>query len=597
MSQIINVARLSEYEGVQKGVERGFFPTHFDYLIEKRVITRNELRRATAAAQQGKDSVESVLLKEMKINKGTLGRTIAEYYTTEYIPFDRRYPVPGELLSKLNLNYLRKHRWVPLKKEKGTLTVLIDNPRSFSRIQDIKSLIPAKEYIFAVGFEEDIYDFIDSFYGVFHGKENRSIDDLLGKLETPDLDESEHSSLSLYPENNIIISLVNKVIVDAHARACSDIHVEPYPGKAGVEIRVRVDGHCHKYITIPYNYKRAFISRIKIMADMDISERRKPQDGKIKFKKFYPLDIELRVATMPTAGGEEDVVMRILTAGEPIPLNTMKMRERDYELLHRMSRKPYGMLLVVGPTGSGKTTTLHSVLSTINKADRKIWTAEDPVEITQRGLRQVQVQPKIGFDFAAAMRSLLRADPDVIMVGEMRDRETAAIACEASLTGHLVMSTLHTNSAPETITRLLDMDMDAFNLSDAILGILAQRLVRTLCIHCKEAYHPSRDEYNALARNYGNGFENLGIPYRRDLRLYRAAGCPRCHNTGYKGRTSIMEFLEATPEIKALILSNPNVEKLREQAVNDGMTTLMQDGIRKVFLGLTDISQVRRVCI
>ena len=593
MTQTMNVTMLSEYGPAQKE----FFPTPFEYMIEKRIITQHELKLALAAAHQGKGSVESVLLKEMRINKESMGKSIAEYYYAEYIPFSSHYPAPGDLLAKLNPNYLRKNLWVPLRKENGTLTVLIDNPRSFSRIQDIKSLIPAKKYTFAVGLEKDINNFIDSFYGMFHDDEKGSITDLLGKLEAPDQDEPEHSSLSVYPENNIIISLVNKIIVDAHARGCSDIHVEPYPGNAGVDIRVRVDGHCHKYITIPYNYKRALISRIKIMADMDISERRKPQDGKIKFKKFYPLDIELRVATMPTAGGQEDVVMRILSAGEPIPLNTMGMRERDYDLLLRMSRKPYGMLLVVGPTGSGKTTTLHSVLSTINKSNTKIWTAEDPVEITQRGLRQVQVQPKIGFDFAAAMRSLLRADPDVIMVGEMRDRETAAIACEASLTGHLVMSTLHTNSAPETITRLLDMDMDAFNLADAILGILAQRLVRTLCPHCKEAYHPSRDEYNALARSYGPGFESLAIPYRRDLRLYRAKGCSRCHNTGYKGRTGIMEFLEPTPQIKSLILNDPNVEKLRDQAIKDGMTTLMQDGIRKVFLGLTDINQVRRVCL
>jgi len=593
MAQLANIATLTPYEKSRQVSAS----THLEYLIEKRVITRDELKRATGEAHQGRGSVESVLLKEMNISKEKMGRTIAEYYHSDYIPFDRHYPAPGELLSKLNPNYLKKNRWVPLCKENGTLRVLIDDPRSFSRIQDIKSLIPAKKYTFAVGLEEDIYNFIDSFYGLFEREENGSITDLLGKLETPDLDESERSLLSVYPENNIVISLVNKIIVDAYGMGCSDIHVEPYPGRSGVEIRVRVDGHCHEYITIPYNYKRAFISRIKIMADLDISERRKPQDGKIKFRKFYPLDIELRVATMPTAGGEEDIVMRILTAGEPIPLSTMGMRERDYDLLLQMSRKPYGMLLVVGPTGSGKTTTLHSVLSTINKPDTKIWTAEDPVEITQRGLRQVQVQPKIGFDFAAAMRSLLRADPDVIMVGEMRDRETASIACEASLTGHLVMSTLHTNSAPETITRLLDMDMDAFNLSDAILGILAQRLVRTLCVHCKEAYHPTRDEYNALARSYGNGFESLRIPYRRDLRLYRATGCPECHNTGYKGRTAIMEFLSATPEIKALILNNPNVEKIRQQAIKDGMTTLMQDGIRKVFLGLTDINQVRRVCI
>ncbi|OPX41518.1 MAG: pilus assembly protein [Deltaproteobacteria bacterium] len=593
MTQIVNIARITPPDKSQQVPPA----THLEYLIEKRVITRDELRRAKAEAHQGKRSVESVLLKKMNISKNKMGRAIAEYYHEEYLPFDPHYPAPGDLLSRLNPTYLKKNCWVPLCKENGVLRVLIDDPRAFSRIQDIKSLIPAKQYTFAFGFAEDIYDFIDSFYGLFNEEQNISITDLLGKLETPDPDESEHNPLSVYPENNIIISLVNKIIVDAYGMGCSDIHVEPYPGRSGVEIRVRVDGHCHEYITIPYNYKRAFISRIKIMADLDISERRKPQDGKIKFRKFYPLDIELRVATMPTAGGEEDIVMRILTAGEPIPLTTMGMTQRDYDLLLHMSRKPYGMLLVVGPTGSGKTTTLHSVLSTINTPGTKIWTAEDPVEITQRGLRQVQVQPKIGFDFAVAMRSLLRADPDVIMVGEMRDQETASIACEASLTGHLVMSTLHTNSAPETITRLIDMDMDAFNLADAILGILAQRLVRTLCVHCKEAYHPSRDEYNAMVRRYGNGFDKLRISYRRDLLLYRAAGCPECHNTGYKGRTAIIEFLEATPDIKALILNNPHVEKIRQQAIKDGMTTLMQDGIRKVFLGLTDLNQVRRVCI
>jgi len=593
MAKLANIATIAP-QGMLHHVSS---PSYLDYLVEKQVITREELKRAEARAHAGMGSIESILLKEMDVSREKLGRTVAEYYHSDYVPFDRNHPAPGKLLSRLNPNYLKKNRWVPLSHEDGVLRVLIDDPRSFSKIQDIRSLISAKQYLFSVGLEEDIDNYIDSFYGLFAGHENDSITALLEKLETPDLEESERMHLSAYPENNIIVSLVNKIIVDAYGMGCSDIHVEPYPGRSGVEIRVRVDGHCHEFITIPYNYKRAFISRIKIMADMDISERRKPQDGKIKFRKFYPLDIELRVATMPTAGGEEDIVLRILTAGKPIPLTSMGMRERDYDLLLAMSRKPYGMLLVVGPTGSGKTTTLHSVLSTINKTDTKIWTAEDPVEITQRGLRQVQVQPKIGFDFAAAMRSLLRADPDVIMVGEMRDRETASIACEASLTGHLVMSTLHTNSAPETITRLLDMGMDAFNLSDAILGILAQRLVRSLCVHCKEPYHPSRDEYNALARTYGNGFAQLKIPHRRDLKLYRAAGCPECHNTGYKGRTAIMEFLEVTPEIKALILNNPRVEKIRQQAVKDGMTTLIQDGIRKIFLGLTDMSEVRRVCI
>jgi len=333
------------------------------------------------------------------------------------------------------------------------------------------------------------------------------------------------------------------------------------------------------------------------MSDLDISERRKPQDGKIKFKKFAPFDIELRVATIPTVGGEEDVVMRILAAGEPIPLDAMGMSERDYNLLLSMITKPYGIVLVVGPTGSGKTTTLHSALAHINQPGTKIWTAEDPVEITQRGLRQVQVQPKIGFDFAAAMRSFLRADPDVIMVGEMRDHETVATGIEASLTGHLVFSTLHTNSAPETITRLLDMGMDPFNFADALLGVLAQRLVRTLCKSCKEPHHPAREEYDNLVRAYDGDFDVLGVPYTDDLTLYRANGCDQCNNTGYKGRTAIVEILDGTDEMKSLIQSKAKMEKLRDQAVKDGMTTLMQDGIRKVLLGITDLQQVRRVCI
>jgi type II secretory ATPase GspE/PulE/Tfp pilus assembly ATPase PilB-like protein len=401
----------------------------------------------------------------------------------------------------------------------------------------------------------------------------------------------------LTENDSAIVQLVNKIITDAHQKNSSDIHIEPYPGKLGAEIRFRIDGTCHMYQTIPYHYKRAVVSRIKIMADLDIAERRKPQDGKIKFRRYSPLDIELRVATVPTVGREEDVVMRILTSGEPIPLNAMGLSERDYNLLMNMITKPYGIVLVVGPTGSGKTTTLHAALSHINKPDKKIWTAEDPVEITQKGLRQVQVLPKIGVDFAAAMRSFLRADPDVIMVGEMRDQETAAIGIEASLTGHLVFSTLHTNSAPETISRLLEMGIDPFNFADAILGILAQRLVRTLCKSCKEAYHPTPTEYDALVRAYDGDFDALGFSYTDDLTLYKANGCGTCNNTGYRGRTAIDELLDATDEIKSLIQGKARMDEIREQAVKDGMTTLMQDGIRKVFLGLTDLQEVRKVCI
>jgi type II secretory ATPase GspE/PulE/Tfp pilus assembly ATPase PilB-like protein len=398
--------------------------------------------------------------------------------------------------------------------------------------------------------------------------------------------------------DSVIMQLVNKVINDAYNRRTSDIHIEPNVGKRNVEVRYRVDGDCALFQTLPFSYRAAVISRIKIMANLDITVRRIPQDGKIKFKRPNGDEIELRVATIPTQGGVEDVVMRILAKGETMPLGAMGLSERNHKETLKILEKPYGMFLVVGPTGSGKTTTLHAALAYINKPDRKIWTAEDPVEITQYGLRQVQVQPKIGFDFAAAMRAFLRADPDVIMVGEMRDFETAKTGVEASLTGHLVFSTLHTNSAPETITRLLDMGIDPLNFADALLGILAQRLVRTLCKNCKEAYHPAPDEFEEVVESYGREhFEKLNIPYTDDLVMYRPKGCDACDKSGYRGRMGIHELLVGTDEVKRLIQKHATVEEMRNVAIEQGMTTLLQDGIFKSLRGLTDFKQVRRVCI
>ncbi len=335
------------------------------------------------------------------------------------------------------------------------------------------------------------------------------------------------------------------------------------------------------------------------MSDLDIAERRRPQDGKISFKKYGGKDIELRVATVPTQGGNEDVVMRILAAGEPIPLDKMGFSEHNYDSFVSAITKPYGLIFVCGPTGSGKTTTLHSALSYINKVETKIWTAEDPVEITQKGLRQVQVKPKIGFDFATAMRSFLRADPDVIMVGEMRDHETTQMGIEASLTGHLVFSTLHTNSAPESITRLLDMGMDPFNFADALLAIMAQRLVRTLCKNCKKPVNPTKSEYDELVREYDAELfqKNLHIPYTSDLTLYKPEGCDVCNNTGYRGRMGIHELLMGTDRIKEMIQTRCTMAEIRDQAIIEGMTTLKQDGIEKIFAGHADLIEVRKVCI
>jgi len=333
------------------------------------------------------------------------------------------------------------------------------------------------------------------------------------------------------------------------------------------------------------------------MSKLDIAERRMPQDGKIKMR-YGRKEIEYRVATCPTVGGNEDAVLRILAASKPIPLEGMNFSDNNLKLIQASAAKPYGLILVVGPTGSGKTTTLHSTLGFINKPERKIWTAEDPVEITQKGLCQVQMLNKIRLNFARAMKSFLRGDPDVIMVGEMRDAETCSIGLEASLTGHLVFSTLHTNSAPETITRLIDMGMNPLNFADALLLIVAQRLVRTLCKKCKEDYHPSQEEFDSLVKEYGEAqFPNLGIEYTEDLMLKKPVGCDSCNDTGYAGRTGIHECLEGTDEIKRMIMKQRLVEDLRKQAISDGMTTLKQDGIYKVFKGDCDLKQVMAVCI
>ena len=299
---------------------------------------------------------------------------------------------------------------------------------------------------------------------------------------------------------------------------------------------------------------------------------------------------------MPVASGDEDVVLRLLTASEPLPLAALHMTPHNLGRFEAAIRKPYGLVLAVGPTGSGKTTTLHAALGAINEPSRKIWTAEDPVEITQYGLRQVQVQPRIGFTFAAAMRSFLRADPDVIMVGEMRDAETAHIGVEASLTGHLVFSTLHTNNAPETVTRLLDIGLDPFNFADALVAVLAQRLVRTLCPACKEPYQPDEAAWTALRQAYGEeAFATLNVPGPAGATLYRPKGCEVCQGLGYKGRVAVHELLVASDDIRHAVQSRARVTDLATLARQQGMTTLLQDGVLKVLDGLTDLTQVKAV--
>ncbi|MBW2284312.1 MAG: GspE/PulE family protein [Deltaproteobacteria bacterium] len=574
-------------------------PTRFDFLVAHNIIGATELSTAMAEARKKKIPVESVLIETYGVSRADIGKALSSYYKARFISIDPATPISRRLLTGLKPDYLRRNGFVPVARSGDTLVVAMENPNHLPARDAIRKSLPARRYEYCVALAEDIRRVLDSHF------ENRgdktpnvpgSIDHIIGLLR-PEGDDMEGELDKVSEEDSAVVQLVSKMIHDAYQRKASDIHIEPGQGKADATIRFRIDGDCRVYRTVPYTHKRAVASRIKIMSDLDIAERRLPQDGKIKFRRFSPLDLELRVATVPTAGGNEDVVLRLLPGGKPMALAQMGMNERDYKRFMEMIQKPYGMILVVGPTGSGKTTTLHAALSVVNQPETKIWTAEDPVEITQEGLRQAEVKPRIGFNFARAMRAFLRADPDIIMIGEMRDGETAGIGIEASLTGHLVFSTLHTNSAPETVTRLLDMGMDPFNFGDSLLGVLAQRLVRRLCPRCKEKYHPDLSEFEALVRAYDGNFDELGVTYSDEFFLYRKRGCPECGQSGYRGRNGIHELLVSTDQVKSLIQSGSKTDEIRSQAVKDGMTTLMQNGIRKVCEGMTDMRQVRRVSI
>jgi len=571
--------------------------TRFDYLISRDLLKEEELDSAWEESRENKETMEDFLMNKYKISKSDIGHSLEEFYRCKYIAYNEKTPIPGDLLKNLKKEYLRRELWVPIGKVDGKIQVIVDDPNNILKRDMIESLLKTKAVKYDVSLAEDIIKYINLFY--HSTADDSSINDILGKLEgTEEYLDDEEDADAVTESDSVIMQLVNKIINDAYTRRSSDIHIEPNITRKNVEVRFRVDGDCALYQTLPFSYRAALVSRIKIMSNLDITVKRIPQDGKIKFKRPTGDEIELRVATIPTQGGVEDVVMRILAKGEIFTLSGVSLSKRNCSELLKILEKPYGMILVVGPTGSGKTTMLHAALHHINTPERKIWTAEDPVEISQYGLRQVQVQPKIGFDFAAAMRSFLRADPDVIMVGEMRDFETAKIGVEASLTGHLVFSTLHTNSAPETIVRLLDMGIDPLNFADSLLGIVAQRLVRTLCKNCKTPYHPSLDEYNEIVDIYGEqAFKELNIPYGSNLTLYKPKGCDACDKSGYKGRMAIHELLLNSNRIKRHIQKHETVELIRETGMEEGMTTLLQDGIEKALQGLTDIKQVRRVCI
>lgn len=584
-----------------------------DILMDQGLVSRDQLSAALLRLSGDKNSRMGDILVELgALSRARLTQAVGEQLNIPLVTL-RDFAIDPEVLALVPKAYAFEHHVLPLMLTEKTLVVAVESPLDADYLDQLRDTTH-RQIVPVLANPEELSAHIASEYAnavvvSSLAPLDREIEEFSQQITSAPVSEQHaHGDQQVSENDTVLVRLVNKMIEDAHRAGASDIHVEAYPDEQPSRIRFRIDGVLSEYLKLPYTMRSALISRLKIMSNMDISEHRKPLDGKIDFSRFSPVKLELRVASLPTANGLEDVVMRLLASSKPIPVDELGFSPELAAELKKMVHRSYGLILVCGPTGSGKTTTLHSLLAEVNTAENKIWTAEDPIEITHPGLRQIQMLPRAGLTFAIAMRAFLRADPDIIMVGEMRDAETTHIAIEASLTGHLVLSTLHTNSAPESVVRLLDMGLDPFSFSDALIGVLSQRLARRLCKHCKAPVEDSADQIETMAHEYckGTSLQPDQVLAQWQQRyasagdgapvIYSAPGCDKCNHTGHKGRVGIYELMSATPAIKKLIQARSPVEQLFQCAVGDGMLTLKQYGFIKVLEGLTDQVSVRSAC-
>ena len=555
-----------------------------EVLVSEGLTSEAEIHVALSQQKKQKGKrLGEVLVELGMVEESAIARVLANRLGLPFIDLDST-DIQAEALAEIPARVIREQQVFPIRADIESLTVAMGDPLSTEAIDAVRFTCK-KRVIEVVATPSQLKTYIADRLSTQESSED--FETYLRSLGGSGADGDSE-------DDDDVIKLVNRFIVDAVRDRASDIHIEPYGEKQDLNVRFRVDGQLRNYRRIPSEYRERIVARMKIMARLNIAERRLPQDGKIRFK-LGEREIELRMVTVPTAGEDEDVVLRILAGSGALPLSEMGLSPENLQAVEALVRRPYGLMLAVGPTGSGKTTTLHSMLAQINDVKKKIWTVEDPVEITQPGLRQLQVQPQIGLTFASAMRSFLRADPDVIMVGEMRDEETAHMGIEASLTGHMVLSTLHTNTAPETVTRLIDMGMEPFSFSDALLGILSQRLARQLCAKCKVQYDATPDETDEFRRYIGSDAVEQATT-GSILKLWRADGCVACEKTGYRGRLALHELLVNNDEIRAAIQRKATTGEIRDLAQQSGMRTLLQDGAAKCLGGHTDLKQVLAVC-
>jgi general secretion pathway protein E len=549
---------------------------------EKKGIQPEELE-TFMGAQKGKP-LGSILVEKGVVTEEELLFGLSDQLHVPYVQNLDAQGLDPHLVSKVPIAFSKKYKVVPVKMDEGVLTVATVDPLQYEPLDDLRLILGAREMRVVLSSEREVFQAISRFYEqgtdtpeeMIQTMDAETSDRLLHELEETEdlLDVSDEAP---------VIKLVNLILFQAVKERASDIHIEPF--QMELKVRYRIDGLLYHRFNPPKKYQPAIVSRLKVMAKLDIAEKRLPQDGRIPIK-IADKDIDIRVSIIPTHFGER-VVLRLLDKSnvllgmEEIGLSTEQLKSLD-DLIHRSN----GILLVTGPTGSGKTTTLYSALNRINSPDKNIITIEDPVEYQLLGIGQIQVNPKIGLTFAHGLRSVLRHDPDVILVGEIRDRETAEIAIQAALTGHLVFSTLHTNDAGGAVTRLIDMGVEPFLVASVVRAIIAQRLIRVICPECKEGFTPSP-----------RALEELGIsPVQLDRQtIYRGKGCPACSETGYRGRSGIYEMLIISDSIRPLIMEKADSTTISRQAIREGMRTLREDGARKVMAGLTTLEEVVRV--